>query len=98
MEAVLALLANSADQSAIIAQIGQEGLDDAGLPIDGEDDQEVMHNGKKYSKVQIQGLGEEEEYYMDEETGDIYNLKFEYVTNMNDNLVVDSEDEMDVIE
>ena len=50
MEAVLALLANSADQSAIIAQIGQEGLDGEGVMED-EDDAVVMHNGKKYSRV-----------------------------------------------
>ena len=32
---------------------------------------------------------------MDEETGNIYNLDFELVTNMNDNLVIDDGDELD---
>lgn len=78
MEAVLALLANSADQSQILQQIGQEGLDGGDLPLDGEEEWggSEMHNGKQYSKVMIQGLGEEEKYYMDEESGDIYDLKF----------------------
>ena len=62
--------------------------------MDDEDDAVVMHNGKKYSRVQIEGLGEETEYFMDEETGNIYNLEFELVTNMNDNLVIDDGEEL----
>lgn len=94
MEAVLALLANSADQSAILAQIGDGGLDGEGM-VDGDDMSEaiVMHNGKKYNRVQIEGLGEETDYLMDEDTGNIYDLNFQLVTNMNDNLVIDDEEE-----
>ena len=54
----------------------------------------MVHNGKKYSRVQIEGLGEETEYYMDEESGNIYDLNFNFVTNMNDNLVIDDEEEV----
>lgn len=34
-----------------------------------------MHNGKKYSRIAIEGLGEDEEYLMDE-NGGIYSLDF----------------------
>lgn len=49
-----------------------------------EEESVVMHNGKKYSKVQISGLGDEELYLMDEE-GNIYSLDFKFITNMGAN-------------
>ena len=74
--------------------MNQDGLDGEGLAVDDEDESVVVHNGKKYSRVQIEGLGEETEYYMDEESGNIYDLNFNFVTNMNDNLVIDDEEEV----
>ena len=52
MEAVLALLANSADQSAILAQMGEGAFDGDGM-MEGDDMSEafVMHEGKKYNRV-----------------------------------------------
>ena len=46
-----------------------------------EEDSVIEHNGKKYSKVQISGLGDEELYLMDNE-GNIYSLDFKFITNM----------------
>ncbi len=90
MQEVLKLLANSADQSAILDQLGDEGLAADGNE---EDDGIVTHNGKTYNRVQIEGLGEETDYLMDEQTGDIYSKNFEYITNMKDNLVIDDDEE-----
>ena len=73
MEAVLALLTTSADQSGI------EGA---------TEDSVIVHEGKKYQRIQIEGLGEDEEYLMDEK-GDIYSLDFKFITNMGDNVVVE---------
>ena len=68
MQAVLSLLQTSADQSGIIQDENGEQHDDAEASM-------VEHNGKKYSRIAIEGLGDEEEYLMDE-NGDIYNLDF----------------------
>ena len=85
MEAVLTLLANSADQSGIMAQM-EEGEGAEGDP------DIVWHQGKKYNRVQIEGIGDEQDYLMDEETCDIYTLDFKFVANLNDNLVIQDED------
>ena len=47
MEGVLALLSTSADQSAILQQMGQSDDKDVADAL-GEDDEEIIHNGKKY--------------------------------------------------
>ena len=100
MTAVLALLTTSADQSAIEQM--EEGvinnMDQAdGQRLEGEDwdnKSYVMHNGKKYSRIQIDGLlddsGNDDEFLMDE-NGDIYTLDFKYLTNISENCV-DEED------
>ncbi len=49
-----------------------------------DDDSIIIHNGKKYSKVQISGLGDEELYLMDNE-GNIYSLDFKFITHMGEN-------------
>jgi len=48
----------------------------------------IEHNGKKYNKVQISGLGSEELYLMDDE-GNIYSLDFKFITNMGQNIEID---------
>ena len=51
----------------------------------------IEHNGKKYNRIQIDGLGEDQEYLMDE-NGDIYSLDFQFITNMGDNIVVEEDE------
>lgn len=55
----------------------------------GEDDEEIIHNGKKYQRVNIEGLGEQCEYLIDEQ-GDIFTLDFQYVTNMGAHEIVEN--------
>jgi hypothetical protein len=47
----------------------------------GEEDEEIIHQGKKYQRVVIEGLGDQSEYLIDEQ-GDIFTLNFQFVTNM----------------
>ena len=42
---------------------------------DAEDDSVVIKDGKRYNRIQIEGLGDDEEYLMDSEGG-IYSLDF----------------------
>lgn len=63
MEAVLALLAASADESGILQQMDANGLSD--MEMQGEGESIIEHEGKKYQKIQIEGLGDDEEYLMD---------------------------------
>lgn len=46
----------------------------------------IEHEGKKYSRIQITGLGDDEVYLMDEKGG-IYSLDFKFITNMEDNKI-----------
>ena len=41
----------------------------------GGDESVIINNGKKYNRIQIEGLGDDEEYLIDE-NGDIYSLDF----------------------
>lgn len=50
----------------------------------------IEHNGKKYQKIQIEGLGEDEEYLMDA-NGDIFSLDFKLITNMGDNVIIEEQ-------
>ena len=57
----------------------------------GEDEDDVVYrNGKKYNRVQIEGTADEE-YLMDEQTGDIFTMDFKYFTNMKDNIIVEDD-------
>ena len=56
------------------------------------DESHIEHNGKKYSRIQIDGLGEDQEYLMDE-NGDIYSTDFVFITNMGDNIIVDEDED-----
>lgn len=44
----------------MMAEMGEEGEESV-----------IEHEGKKYNRIQIEGLGEDEEYLMDEK-GDVY--------------------------
>ena len=75
MDAVLVLLTESADQSGLQmdanGQSDMMGMDNAG------EESVIEHNGKKFQRVQIEGVGDgEDEYLMEIETGDIYSLDF----------------------
>ena len=56
------------------------------------DENQIEHNGKKYARIQIEGLGEDQEYLMDE-NGDIYSTDFVFITNMGDNIIVDEDED-----
>lgn len=56
----------------------------------GGDESVIINNGKKYNRIQIEGLGDDEEYLIDE-NGDIYSLDFKYITNMGDNEIAEDE-------
>lgn len=55
----------------------------------GQDQEEsvIEHNGKKYNRIQIEGLGDEDEYLMDDQ-GHVYTLDFKYLTNIGENVVI----------
>ena len=66
---------------------------------DDVDDSIIVHKGKKYQKIQIEGLeaddnDDNQDYLMDEQ-GNIYNLDFQFVTNMDQNDVVVQSDNND---
>ena len=94
MEAVLALLSSSADQSALLENL-PEGEQRA-APTDtnnastGEDDSVVIHEGKRYNRIQIEGLGDDDEYLMDSK-GDIYTLDFRFIINMGPNVEIEEQ-------
>jgi hypothetical protein len=56
----------------------------------GGDESVIINNGKKYNRIQIEGLGDDEEYLIDE-NGDIYSLDFKYITNMGDNEIAEDD-------
>jgi hypothetical protein len=56
----------------------------------GGDESVIINNGKKYNRIQIEGLGDDEEYLIDE-NGDIYSLDFKYITNMGDNEIAEGD-------
>ncbi len=82
MQEVLGLLSSSADQSAIMGQV-------SGDP-DMQDDSKVYHNGKVYNRIQIEDLGEDDEYLMDE-NGDIFTLDFKFIINMGENVEIEAD-------
>ena len=60
----------------------------------GGEESVIVHQGKKYNRIQIDGLGEEggddDEFLMDE-NGDIYTLDFKFLTNMGENVVIEED-------
>ena len=76
-----ALLQNSADQSGILPNNLSDNDAEASV---------IIHNGKKYSRVQIEGSADDEEFLMDE-NGDIYTLDFKFLTNMGDNAIIEDD-------
>jgi hypothetical protein len=56
----------------------------------GGDESVIINNGKKYNRIQIEGLGDDEEYLIDE-NGAIYSLDFKYITNMGDNEIAEDD-------
>lgn len=60
------------------------------MDMQAQDESIIEHNGKKYQKIQIEGLGDDEEYLMDA-NGDIYSLDFKLITNMGDNVIIEEQ-------
>jgi hypothetical protein len=60
------------------------------LGNNGGDESVIINNGKKYNRIQIEGLEDDEEYLIDE-NGDIYTLDFKYITNMGDNEIAEDD-------
>uniref|UniRef100_A0A7S3MYC2 Uncharacterized protein n=1 Tax=Strombidium inclinatum TaxID=197538 RepID=A0A7S3MYC2_9SPIT len=83
MQEVLGLLSSSADPSGIISQ-----HEDPDMPE--EDLSKVYHNGKVYNRIQIEDLGEDDEYLMDE-NGDIYTQDFKFIINMGENVEIEAD-------
>lgn len=49
----------------------------------------IEHNGKKFSRIQVEGS--EDEFFMDE-NGGLYDLNFEYLnTNIGDAAIIEEE-------
>lgn len=99
MEGVLNLLSSSADQSALVEQMdgnqnfpnnAQTAVVGNDVSNGGEDDGVVFHEGKKYNRIQVEGLGDDEEYLMDS-NGDIYSLDFKFILNMGDNVEIEEQ-------
>ena len=81
MEAVLALLSQSIDQSNASGFPGGQPMEMMGE--EQNDESLIEHEGKRYQRITIEGLeAKEGEYLMDEEQN-IYNLNYEFITNMN---------------
>ena len=60
------------------------GMDNAG------EESVIEHNGKKFQRVQIEGVGDGyDEYLMEIETGDIYSLDFQFMSHMGDDVVIE---------
>jgi hypothetical protein len=60
------------------------------LGNNGGDESVIINNGKKYNRIQIEGLADDEDYLIDE-NGDIYTLDFKYITNMGDNEIAEDD-------
>ncbi len=87
MQAVLALLTTSANESGIINQLDPQDQNISDMDMMGQEEESVIeHEGKKYTRIQITGLGDDEVYLMDE-VGGIYSLDFKFITNMEDNKI-----------
>lgn len=98
MEAVLALLSNSVDQSNSMAfppgsQQSQQ------MEMGGEENENpneesfIEHEGKKYQRIQIEGLEAEEGEYLMDDQKNIYSLDFNFITNMNNEQIEGEDDD-----
>ena len=86
MEAVLALLSNSIDQSNASAfpPSGQQQMEMMGEENENPNEESfIEHEGKRYQRIQIEGLEAEEGEYLMDDQKNIYSLDFNFITNMN---------------
>ena len=82
-----AMLTTSANESGIINQLDPQDQNISDMDMMGQEEESVIeHEGKKYTRIQITGLGDDEVYLMDE-VGGIYSLDFKFITNMEDNKI-----------
>lgn len=49
-----------------------------------DDDSVIQHEGKRYTRIQIEGLREDDDEYLMDEQQNIYSLDFKFITNMGD--------------
>lgn len=84
MDAVMALLNQSVDQSqnasAMMQQLDMQGHMDA-------DESVIEHEGKRYTRIQIEGLREDDDEYLMDEEQNIYSLDFKFITNMGEHQI-----------
>ncbi len=88
MDAVMALLNNSVDQSqnasAMMQQMDMQGLD--------AEESVIEHEGKRYTRIQIEGLREDDDEYLMDEQQNIYSLDFKFITNMGEHQIEADDD------
>lgn len=64
--------------------------------MDGENPGEesfIEHDGKRYQRIQIEGLEAEEGEYLMDDQKNIYSLDFNFITNMNNEQIEDQDDD-----
>ena len=85
MDAVMALLNNSVDQSQNASAMMMQGLD--------AEESVIEHQGKRYTRIQIEGLREDDDEYLMDEQQNIYSLDFKFITNMGDHQIEADDDQ-----
>ena len=90
MDAVMALLNNSVDQSQNDASAMMQQMDHLG-GMDAEESV-IEHQGKRYTRIQIEGLREDDDEYLMDEQQNIYSLDFKFITNMGDHQIEADDD------
>ena len=89
MDAVMALLNNSVDQSqnasAMMQQMDMHGQLDAEESV-------IEHEGKRYTRIQIEGLRDDDDEYLMDEQQNIYSLDFKFITNMGEHQIEADDD------
>ena len=57
-----------------------------------DDDSVIQHEGKRYTRIQIEGLREDDDEYLMDEQQNIYSLDFKFITNMGDHQIEADDD------
>ena len=51
------------------------------------DESVIEHEGKRYTRIQIEGLREDDDEYLMDEEQNIYSLDFKFITNMGEHQI-----------
>lgn len=66
---------NSQNASAMMQQLDMQGQ------LEG-DESVIWHQDKRYTRIQIEGLREDDDEYLMDDEQNIYSLDFKFITNM----------------